>query len=166
MSERAVNPDEAFVVYYNDGNRRTLTDVAKELDVAYITVRRMSDEFDWEGQADAIDDEARRTAQKRLANTIAKHRVREVEAIATLQTKFFRRLMPSTAERPNPAELLPEDIDPRMFIELGKFFELLTGGATERAGVEGGSTALEEMERAIAEMDAQETRALPAPDGR
>lgn len=162
-----MDPDALFELFYNGGQRRTYTDVerlAKEggIEVSYATIRRYADDFDWDARADELDAEARRVTDKRLADLIARHRVREVEGIATLSTKFFRRLVPSTAERPNPAEIRPEDIEIGDFLALVKTFELLTGGATERVGREGESTALQEMERAIAQMDARETKTIEA----
>lgn len=172
-ASKKVVADELFEVYYNAGQRRNYLEVeaySKEhaiggsSGVSYATVRRYAEEFDWEARGDAIDAETRRIRDARVANLVAQHRVREIEAIATLTTKFFRRLIPSTQDRPNPWEIQPGDIEIGDFIGLAKTFELLTGGATERAGVESQSR-LEEMERAIAAMDAQEQPALAAGGG-
>jgi hypothetical protein len=163
--------EQLFQWFYNAGQRRTLQDVEKfaatqGVEVSYSTLRRYADEFDWFGRAEALDEETRRIVNRRLANTVAQVRMREIEAIATLQTKFMRRLVPSTQERPNPAEIQPIDLEPRDFIDLGKFFELITGGVTSRVGQEGESTALDEMARAITEMDQADTQqALPAGEG-
>lgn len=166
--EKQYDVEQLFGWFYNAGQRRNLTDVEKVaadagVEVSYMTLRRYSDEFDWQGRADALDEEARRITDKRIANLVGRHRARQVEAIATLQTKFFRRLVPSTQGAPNPAEILPGDIEIEQFIALSKQFETLTGGATVRIGGEGPS-ALEDMARAIASMDALEQPALPAGD--
>jgi hypothetical protein len=171
--EKGHNVEQLFGLYYNQGQRRNLTDVVKAaadqdppVDVAYITLRRYFDDFDWQGRADRLDEEARDAINKRLVSLVVRHRMREIETVASLQTKFMRRLIPSTREQPNPAEIQPIDLEPRDFIELGKFFELLTGGATARTGVEDTSGALDEMSRAIAAMDSFETPpALPAGEG-
>jgi hypothetical protein len=170
--ERQYDVEQLFGLFFNGGQRRTLADVekyARELDppieVSYMTLRRYSDDFDWSGRADALDEEARKQADKRIASIVARHRAREVETVAALQTRFMKRLVPSTRENPNPDEIRPGDIEIKDFADLAKLFELLTGGATSRVGQEG-PTALEDMARAIAEMDALETPpALPAGKG-
>jgi hypothetical protein len=165
---KKVDPEALFDVFYNNGQRRTYAEVEAFTKreqiggpngVSYATVRRYADEFDWTPRADAIDAETRTIRDKRLAHLVATHRAREIEIIATITNKFFRRAIPSTAEHPNPAEIRPEDIEIGDFIALAKTFELLTGGATERVGDEGPSR-LDEMERAIREMDALEQAAI------
>lgn len=164
-SVKKANPDDLFDLYYNAGARRTYVDVAKltkeqgiggKEGVHEATVRRYADEFDWSRRADALDDETRKIRDKRLANMIAQHRVREIEITAALQTKFMRRLMPGTPENPNPVEIQPEELDANDWIQLGKFFELLTGHATSRIGGEDTEGALSEMERQILDMDNRE----------
>lgn len=171
---KKLNPDDLFEVFYNSGQRRTYVEVEQftkqhgipdPSGISYITVRRYADEHDWDARADAIDAEVRATRDKRTANLVAQHRVREIEAIASLTTKFFRRLVPSTADNPNPAEIRPEDIEIGDFLDLAKTFELLTGGATSRVGEES-TSRLQEMEAAIAAMDAADTTpALTAGEG-
>lgn len=156
---RILSNDEAFAYWYNGGQRRTYHEVAARFGVAYNTVRKYADEYDWDGRADALDAEVRAQMDKRLASLVARQRVREVEAIAALEAKFFRRLLPRDEQgNPNPAEIRPEDISIRDFELLARLFELKVGGATERIGREeaGSLSALEEMERQIALLDRRE----------
>lgn len=162
--------DQLFEVYFNGGQRRTYVEVeayTKQHGIpdasgcSNATIRRYAEEFDWRNRADAIDAETRMIRDRRVADIVAQTRVREIEALASLGVKFMRRLIPSTADRPNPAELQPEDIQIGDFFGIIKSFELLTGGATERVGEET-TSRLDEMERAIALMDARERETVPA----
>jgi hypothetical protein len=156
---RILNNEEAFAYWYNNGQRRTYQEVADRFGVAYNTVRKYADEHDWDGRADALDAKVREQMDKRLAALVARQRVREVEAIAALEARFFRRLLPRDEHgNPNPAEIRPEDITIRDFEALARLFELKVGGATERIGREADTSisALEEMERQIALLDERE----------
>jgi hypothetical protein len=74
---------------------------------------------------------------------------------ATVAQRFLNRLKALEGEK---GYLAPEEIDWHDAVEAAKLFELLTGGATERHGLEGVSTVpLEEVE---AELEEIEIRAL------
>lgn len=170
---KKADADTLFEEWYNAGERRTYQQVAELASVdgktvAERTIRRYADEFDWQGRADALDDEARRIRDKRLASLVAKHRAREIEVMASLGTKFFRRLMPSTPEKPNPAEILPGDISIGDALAIFKEFDRMTGNIDTGLG-EGELSALDAMKRQIMQMDDREKQdeqlALPAGGG-
>lgn len=148
-----VNPEDAFEWWYNAGERRTFVEVAAQFDVHYDTVRRYADEYDWDGRADELDQEIRRQRDKRLAATVGKVRAREIEAIATLEARFYRRLLPTQTDgSPNPDAIRPADIGIREFEILAKLLELKVGGVPAASQEERADT-LDEIERQIAELD-------------
>ncbi len=166
-----VDPEELFLIYYNAGERRSYQQVAAitkergipdENGLAYITIRRYADDFDWDERANALDEEARRIADKRLASMIAKQRVRHIEFLSVIGTKFGRRLMPSTAENPNPAAILPGDIGIGDFIQVAKEFDRMVGAADRGLNEDEQRVALDDMEKAILEMDLREQAAIAA----
>lgn len=151
-----VNPETAFEYWYNDGERRTFVETAARFDVHQDTVRRYADDNDWDGRADELDQEIRRQRDKRLASLLGKMRAREIEAIATLESRFFRRLIPVGEDgKPNPAAIRPEDIGIREFEILAKLLEMKVGGVPV-AGAEERQETLDDIERQIMELDLKE----------
>lgn len=150
-----VNHDEAFLWWYNEGNRRSLSEVAENYGVSVTTAKAWSRDNTWADRADEIDAEAREQVNRRLANVIARQRTRNIEAVAAVQTLFFQRLRPGTPDNPNPAQLRPEDVGIQDYERLVKLFELLVGGVTERVDSRPRvvDTPLSELEREIAELD-------------
>lgn len=151
-----VNPEDAFDYWFNAGERRTFVDTAAHFDLHQDTVRRYADEYDWDGRADALDREIRRQRDKKLAATIGKVRAREIEAIATLEARFYHRLIPTQQDgKPNPDAIRPADIGIREFEILAKLLELKVGGVPAATAEERAET-LDEIERQIAELDLKE----------
>lgn len=149
-----VNPEEAFEYWYNAGERRTFHEVAAHFDFGYSTVRKYADDYDWDRRADELDTEIRRQRDKKLAATVGRVRAREIEAIATLESRFYRRLIPTKEDgSPNPAAIRPEDLSVQDFALLAKLLELKVGGVPAAPDSERAET-LEEIERQIAELDA------------
>jgi hypothetical protein len=176
-SKKALTPaqvDDLFEVFYNRGQRRTLVEVEAytkaegiptEGGVSYATIRRYADEFDWLERADAIDAETRKIQDAKLAAQVAEQRIRHINLASMVTTRLLRRFVPSTAEKPNPFEIQPDEISLRDGAEYVRLFELLTGGATERHGAEQDAPSrMEEMAAQIARMDARETVAVTGKD--
>lgn len=148
-----VNPDEVFEWWYNAGERHTYIEAAKHFDLGYATVRKYADDGDWDARADELDVEIRRQRDKKLASTIGKVRAREIEAIATLEARFYRRLIPKLEDgKDNPAAIRPEDLSVQDFALLAKLLELKVGGVPA-ASQEERADSLEEIERQIAALD-------------
>src|SRR5437868_11167952 len=107
------NPEVAFEAWYNGGDRRTLVDVARDLGVSYMTMRRYADDGDWLVRADELDRRIQAETDARISALVARQRARNIEALVTLKGRFFMRL-PKKITDPetgaiihNPAYLAP-----------------------------------------------------------
>lgn len=133
----SVNPEELFLWFYNQGERRTYQAVADHFSLGYTTVREYADRYDWERRADETDDEVRRQTTKRLARIIANQRSINVDLLRATISRYAKRLpeqLPDGSK--NPDYLSPSEIEVADLVTLLKAFELLTGGATDRVGGE------------------------------
>lgn len=167
----AIDTEQAFEWWYNAGQRRTLASAASEFQVGYSTMRRYADDGDWEIRAGELDLRIQAETDARVAALVGRQRARVMEALATVQGRFFRRL-PEQIEVngqmvKNPAYLKPEELTIADFERAVKLFELLAGNPTfrlalgEGEGVDGDTaSALEEMAARVAGIELNTAQAL------
>jgi hypothetical protein len=87
--------EAAFVCWYNNGQRRTLGQLAQRLEVSLSTVQRTAHDYDWVGRADHLDREARAIVDEQLiyhALSFAIGRNRKQRFAGSLPGRWLRML--------------------------------------------------------------------------
>lgn len=153
----AANPEDVFEAWYNGGERRTFAQVAAEFGIGYATVRRYAEDGDWLVRAADLDAAVQREVDQRTAARLGRHRTRLVEAMMTIQSRFFLRLPPELTDddgvtKPNPAYLPAEAISMDVLERSVKIMELLTGNPTYRLAIDQGGAGDVDLELALKEM--------------
>ena len=83
---------ELFQAYVNMGDTRSYQRVADQYGVAKHTITRIAMEHDWLGRLKLIEDEARRAADKKLAEARAEAYERHIKLSKLIQSKALQGL--------------------------------------------------------------------------
>jgi hypothetical protein len=151
------NIEEAFYWWYNEGRRRTFSEVARLYEVDPDTVSKRADRDDWRRRADTLDQQLRDETERKIAVTAAKARQAAVEGSAALLQRFIQRLpekLPSG--NPNPHYLQPAEMTVRDWEVVVKLMELLSGRATDRVLADESPVSIEEIEEQVRELERRE----------
>ncbi len=155
-SRRVFDHEAAFRYWHNaDGQRRTYREVAEEFGVSERGVFQAAMREDWPSRAWGIEEEARRQADRRATKTIAQRIEEDLRLIDAGKLAVARRLQAGTV-----------DADLGDLVALIKTEMLLTGGASERVGVESEAhrRSLDEIERELADLPVEVVDAQLAAD--
>lgn len=104
--KEGVKPYEAFSIYRDMGEKRTLQAVANQLQKSYTLIRRWKDAYEWEERVRAYDNNLQKEAHAEAVKRARKMADRHIGIAIKLQTKAMEAL-----EKMNP-----EDIDPKNLI--------------------------------------------------
>lgn len=85
-------PFEAFAIYRDMGNERSIAKVAKKLGKSEALLHRWSSKFDWVTRAAAWDDELARQTARELMRDMAKTRARQRKQALKMQHKGLELL--------------------------------------------------------------------------
>jgi len=101
-------PFEAFVIYRDMGEKRTLKEVAEELHKSYTLIRRWKETWNWEDRVREYDNELQKQAHKQAVKKARGMADRHIDMALKMQLKALAAL----------EKLNPESIDPKNLIAL------------------------------------------------
>jgi len=101
-------PFEAFVIYRDMGEKRTLKEVAEELHKSYTLIRRWKETWNWEDRVREYDNELQKQAHKQAVKKARGMADRHIDMALKMQLKALSAL----------EQLKPESIDPKNLIAL------------------------------------------------
>lgn len=101
-------PFEAFVIYRDMGEKRTLKEVAEELHKSYTLIRRWKETWNWEDRVREYDNELQKQAHKQAVKKARGMADRHIDMALKMQLKALAAL----------EQLKPESIDPKNLIAL------------------------------------------------
>lgn len=85
--EESAKAFEAFAIYRDMGNDRSIAKVAEKLGKSEALLHRWSSKFDWVNRAAAWDDELARMTTRELMRDIARTRARQRKQALAMQSK-------------------------------------------------------------------------------
>lgn len=104
--KEGVKPYEAFAIYRDMGEKRTLQAVADKLQKSYTLIRRWKDTWEWEERVRAYDNNLQKEAHAEAVKKARKMADRHIGIALKLQTKAMEALEKMDAEDIDPKNLV------------------------------------------------------------
>lgn len=106
QENEGVKPYEAFAIYRDMGEKRTLQAVADKLQKSYTLIRRWKDAWAWEDRVRAYDNNLQKEAHAEAVKKARKMADRHIGIALKLQSKAMEALEMMNAENIDPKNLV------------------------------------------------------------
>lgn len=132
QDKEGVKPFQAFAMYRDMGNDRSLRDIAKQLNKSLTLIARWSSEWHWVERCKEYDAEIDRKAQKARIKAVEEMNKRHADMAVVFQGKILQRLQSVQLNELSPADMI------KWMTEATKLERLARGEPTEHTKQTGG----------------------------